>query len=60
MAVPCAILGRQKKKKTMSRRLDLLMMNKARHERRKADNRHGDRFVKGRVCRNHGFPNSFD
>lgn len=27
MAVPCAILGRQK---TMSRRLDLLMMKKAR------------------------------
>lgn len=49
MAVPCAILGRQK---TMSCRLDLLMMNKARKEERKVENQHGGRFRKDRMSRN--------
>lgn len=40
----------------MSRRLDLLMMNKARKEKRKVENRHGERFINGRVSRNIIFP----
>lgn len=48
MAVPCAISGQTK---TMSRRLDLLMMNKARKEERKVENRHGGRFRDGRMNR---------
>lgn len=36
----------------MSRRLDLLMMNKARKEKRKVENRQGERFINGRVSRN--------
>lgn len=40
----------------MSRRLDLLMMNKARKEKRKVENPHGERFINGRVSRNIVFP----